>query len=197
MQGLILKLKKHVLAESQNPNFKHYKWYLKYHLEIVERISLELCDIYKSADRDMVLLLVWLHDYEKILGSAKQEKMDYLKTKEKLIDFGFSKAMILKIISYLLIIDQKNDLDLKQAAIEVKIVSSADAASHLVGPFYQLWWYENPKKDYKELMADNMNKALVDWNKKIVLPEIKLAFKDRYELVLEQSGKIPNKFLEL
>ncbi len=197
MQGLIQKLKNHVLVESQNPNFKHHKWYLKYHLEIVERISLELCDIYKSADRDMVLLLVWLHDYEKILSFAKQEKLDYLKTKEKLVDFGFSHAMILKIISYLLTIDQKNYLDLKQAAIEVKIVSSADAASHLVGPFHQLWWYENPEKDYEELMADNIKKAWIDWNKKIVLPEIKLAFKDRYELLLEQSGKIPNKFLEL
>jgi hypothetical protein len=58
-----------------------------------------------------------------------------------------------------------------------------------------MWWYENPNKDYQELMQDNIKKATKDGNKKIVLPEVRKAFENRYKLLLERSGKIPEKFL--
>ncbi len=44
-------------------------------------------------------------------------------------------------------------------------------------------------------MASNINKANKDWERKIVLPEVKRAFKARFKLVLEQNGKIPKNFL--
>ena len=45
---LIQKLKKKIKGLCKDKKFKHYQWFLKFHLEIVEKISLELCEIYNE-----------------------------------------------------------------------------------------------------------------------------------------------------
>lgn len=193
---LIKELKIKVSKASLNPNFIHHKWFVKYHLNIVEQISLELCDIYSEADRDLVKTLVWIHDYGKIVGIKDNMDMISKETEELMVRIGFDQEFVSKSIEYLRIFESKMEFDLNEAPIEVKIVSSADAASHLVGPFYSLWWLENPNKQFEELMEDNKRKALKDWNRKIVLPEVKKAFEQRHNFIMENSGVFPNKFLK-
>lgn len=194
---LLERFKKHVIEESKNPNFIHSEWFIDFHLKFVEKISFELCDIYTDADRDIVMALVWIHDYAKILNKEMEhdEKMFEI-GRAKLIEIGLEKSIVDKLIDYLVIFEKKMEIDLREAPIEIQIVSSADAASHLIGPFWSIYFKENNKKTILELLEENRNKLKKDWDRKVVLPEIKKAFKERHELVWEQSGNFPDKFLK-
>lgn len=190
-ETLIITLKKEIIQAASDPRFIHHSWYIKYHLEIMEQIAQELCVLYPDANKDMVLTLVWLHDYGKILCSSKQTTIEA--GRKKLLEIGFPTDFVEIAIQNVKIIDQK--VNLEESSIEVKIVSSADGASHFVGPFHFLWWYENSDKPMDELMKDTISKANQDWNKKIVLSEVKSAFRARYNALLEQAGIFPENYI--
>jgi hypothetical protein len=196
MEELVDTFKKHVIELANKPKFPHHAWYIEYHLNIVERISLELLDKYPEADANLVRLLTWLHDYGKIVDHPNQYTATLTEGRKALLEVGFSQSITDTMMTWIEIFDGKENLHSESTPIEVKIVSSADAASHLVGPFFYLYWYEYSDKPFKDLMAENVRKATVDWDKKVVLPEIHAAFNNRHEVLLEQAGGIiPDRFL--
>ncbi len=195
MNELIQKLKDHIILSSKSPNFLHSDWFIDYHLIIVEKISLELCDLYKEADRDVVQALVWIHDYGKILDMDRQHELNH--EAEKLLqEFGFNPLFVKTVMKYLELLEQKMEIDIRTTPIEVQIVSSADGASHMVGPFMSIHWKEYSSKSISELIQSMQNKLKKDWERKIVLPEVRLMFENRYNVLLEQAGNIPNIFLK-
>lgn len=195
MKDLIEKLKSEVVLNASKDKFIHYKWYVKYHLSIVEKIANELKSIYKDSDSDMVDILVWIHDYPKIVGVADNLEKEIKTVTDLLLNVGFDSTISKKIADYLRIFESKMDYDLHKSPIEVQIVSSADGASHLVGPFMSIWLYENPEKDIDLLLESNLNKIKKDWERKIVLPEVKSVFLQRHDLAIEVNGQLPNKIL--
>ncbi len=195
MKSPIDSLKSQIIELSKDIRFIHHPWFVKYHLAIVEKISSELCEIYADSDKDLVQTMVWLHDYGKILNYDKQYEMTQKSGLEFLLKLGFDEKFAIKALEYIQMVDSKLTLDLKKAPIEVKIVSSADGAAHLVGPFFAVYLQEFHEKPLADLMAGNIHKAITDWERKIVLPEVKRAFEARHKLILEQNGEIPEKFL--
>jgi hypothetical protein len=196
MSSLVSDLKQSIITLVTNKtDFIHHEWFVEYHLLIVEKLALELCDQHPSADRDIVLAMVWMHDYGKIIDFANQYTVTLTTGEHYLCSLGFTKEFARKVITNIERLDKKENLFADDVPIEIKIVSSADGASHLIGPFFYMWWHENPQKPFRQLMADNFAKSEKDWNKKVVLPEVREAFKDRRHFFLEQVGQFPEKFL--
>jgi hypothetical protein len=122
------------------------------------------------------------------------------KGRDKLIELGFSQDFANKAADYVEMHDKCREMDLRQAPIEVQISSSADGCSHMVGPFFPIFWHEATdktfvNKTFEELMELNHKKLEKDWNHKIVLPEARKAFETHYRVLCEQSGDLPAKFL--
>ncbi|HKR82375.1 MAG TPA: HD domain-containing protein [Candidatus Saccharimonadales bacterium] len=200
MQENLAAFKQHVREVAGNPRFVHHKWFVRWHLQIVESIANEILALHSEADRDLVATMVWLHDYGKILDFDTQYTTTLTAGKKKLAELGFPAAFVDRAITYIAMLDKKLELDLRKAPIEVQIVSSADGCSHMVGPFLTIFWHEATdktftNKTYEELMALNRKKIDQDWNYKIVLPEARKAFEARYAFHREQSGELPAKFL--
>ena len=188
-------LKQKLIEAASNPNFRHHSWFVKYHLEIVEKIANELCEIYTNANKLYVAALLWLHDYEKIVDFDNQYNTELVATKNLMADIGYSAEVIDDICASINRYNAKQNL--ASDTIEVQIVSSADAASHFVGPFTAIYWHENPTKSIGELQNENKRKIAVDWNSKITLPEVKVAFESRHKKALEIAGDIPATFIGL
>lgn len=199
MNDKILAFKQHVKDASSNPNFLHHKWFVKWHLEVVEKIALELLGHYPKANRELAEIMVWLHDYGKILDFNNEYSKTLTAGREKLTELDFPPDIVDTAVSYIEILDKKLTVDLYAAPIEIQIVSSADGCSHMTGPFLNIFWNENTDqtfkgKTYEELMALNLAKIEKDWKYKIVLPEARKAFEPRYQFLKEHAGQLPDKY---
>lgn len=159
-----------------------------------KKIAFELAERYPEADADFLVGLIWLHDYAKII-SIKDDKEGLTKSRELLDELGFDSDFSSRLIELLEIFESKMTVDLWTAPIEVRIVSTADAVSHMYGPFYQIFSYEHPEMTVEELMASNAGKLEKDWNRKIVLPGIKEELESRYQFLKESFGQYPERFL--
>ena len=200
MQEKITAFRHHVEQEAGNPAFVHHKWFVKWHLEVVQKIAHDLARHYPEADRDLVEVMVWLHDYGKILDFDNGYAKTLAAGKQKLEALGFAPEFTNKAISYIETMDKKLEIDLRDAPIEVQIVSSADGCSHMAGPFLPIFWHEATdktfvNKTFEELMALARKKIDKDWTRKIVLPEARQAFEPYYNFHRQQWGELPDKFL--
>lgn len=187
--------KAHVREVSSDPAFVHHEWFVRWHLEIVERIALELCEKYPVADRELVEVMVWLHDYGKALDFENQYAKTISSGRAKLTEMGFTSDFVERALSGIETMDKKMELDLHEAPLEVQIVASADGCSHMVGPFLSLYWREHPELSTEELMAANRAKLEKDWNRKITLPEAKGAFSVHYVHLIRQSSNLASSYL--
>lgn len=163
-------------------------------MAIVEQISLEACDVYPDADKEKVFNLLWIHDYEKVVDFSQKDNRELAATKTLLAKAGFNQSESDELCEMVNAMNKKENLD--QAEIEIQIVSSADGASHVTGPFMDIYWYENPTATIEDIQKGNRKKIDKDWNLKITIPEIRDAFEQRRIYELEATGVLPSRFLK-
>lgn len=195
MENKIRLLKENITSLASDSKFIHNQWYVEYHLKLVEKISMELCKIYDKADKDLVTVMVWVHDVGKMINFEKQYEINSQIIQDLLNKIRFDEVFIQEVIKNVEIIDKNTETDIKTQSIEIQIVSSADGAAHFIGPFFPIYLYENHEKNLSYLFKNNIAKAKKDWERKIVLPEVKRVFETRYKITLENNGEIPDKIL--
>jgi len=131
-EKLLQKLREEITRLSSNQNFIHHKWFVEHHLNIVEKIALELCDFHPIADRDIVQAMVWMHDYGKIINFDNQYSTTLELWENFMKRLWFPEDFSKKVIWFIEIMDQHMQLNISKTAIEIQIVSSADWCSHFI-----------------------------------------------------------------
>ena len=193
MEQNITQFKNLTIENFSRKEFTYHEWMVEYHLKIVERIAMELCDIYADADRDLVQTLVWFHDFGKPLDEKNERPTTLKEGVKAMFECGFTQEFTDKVVEYWKLMEQKNEIDIRTTPIEVQIVSSADGASHFTGVFYASYFGDG--HDFKTTQEKLRGKIKKDWERKIVLPEVQKAFQGRYERALEILGEFPDTFL--
>ncbi len=184
-----------VIANCDTENFEYREWFVIDHLAIVEKIAMELCEIYNDADKDVVSALVWFHDFGKPLDEKNEREITEKQGVATMRQIGFAPEFIEKVFTYWTRMELKNDIDLSKEAIETQIVSTADGASHFVGKFYPSYFRDDVTMSVPAIGKKIREKIKQDWERKIVLPEVKKAFKERYRQALEITGEYPDTFI--
>ena len=194
MQDKIENFKKIVIKNFSDPAFIWHEWMVDYHLKIVERLAMELCDLYPDANRDLVKVLVWFHDFGKPIDEESEREVTESQGVECLRECGFEEPFIELVVDNWRLMERKNEIDLRQSPIETQIISSADGMSHFIGVFHSSYFGDGD--DFATTQRYLKDKIEKDWDRKIVIPEARRAFQDRYLRSRELLGEFPDKFIK-
>lgn len=194
MQESLTKFKNIVIGNFSRKDFKYHEWMVEYHLKVVEKISMELCGVYTDADRDLVFALVWFHDFGKPIDEENEREVTLAEGSKVMLECGLPQEFVDKVVERWILMEKKNEIDLRTTPIETQIVSSADGAAHFVGVFFATYFNEDGD-DFATTQKHLVEKMEQDWKRKIVLPEVQKVFDLRYRLAREMLGEFPDKFI--
>ncbi|MFA4995692.1 MAG: HD domain-containing protein [Patescibacteria group bacterium] len=104
------------------------------HVPEAEKWAKKMCGTYPDADREVVLLSVWLHDIayypvDEIDHAVKSEKM----AREFLKKENYPKDKMGKVLHC---VRSHRDRDIKPETLEAKIMACVDSASHMTDSMY-------------------------------------------------------------
>lgn len=165
-----------------------FQWFFDLHqLEVVKCAEL-LLDKYPDANREIVLVAVWLHDVVQFIASGEEErdkvKMNHhldgaVKAKEILEKYQLGEEELEKIQNC--IRRHRNKKGYEAVSIEEKIVASADAMSHFYSVFFLTFFKFHPSVGLDEMVVINKEKIERDWRDVNIIPEAGNIVRSRYE----------------
>ena len=140
---IINKAKSHFLKTFERGNSAYP--YLPRHIAEVERWAKKLLKIHPKADKEIVLLSVWLHDIGQAIGNKNDDHA--VKSEIEIIRFlpktGLKPDKIKKVAHC---VRAHRCKDIQPETLEAKILAAADSASHMTDINYIVHLADRPKK---------------------------------------------------
>jgi len=156
-------------------------WFFKRHLSGVETFALKLLKRLPNANREVVLLAVWLHDLQRIRGlKGNHAKAGAAEAKKVLREYGYDQSVIKAVKS--VILSHSCNSKTMPKTVEEKILASADAMSHYINDFY-LGIAVLGQWDIEEYKKWTLEKLERDFNKKIHFDFARDMIRDRHETI--------------
>ena len=157
-------------------------WFYDKHLLAVEKYANFLLKKLPKANREIVLLGVWLHDTQRVRGiKGDHQKMGAVEARKIMQEYGYSAAIIKKVQSIILTHSCNRS---KPITLEGKILATADAMTHYVNDFY-LQIAITRRRSLKVFKLWALEKLNRDYNKKIFFPFAKKEIKERHTILMK------------
>lgn len=176
----IAEIKKIIKNECANLGYTG-TWFYDIHLLGVEKFAKELLNKFPEANREIVMLGVWLHDLQRVRGKKGDHAKIGAEESEKVMrQFQYSEKIIKRVGK--IILSHSCDTKLKPKSLDGKILASADAMSHYINDFYLVIATTGERNliDYKKWALKKLNK---DYNKKIFFDFAKKKIKARHNVL--------------
>lgn len=158
-------------------------WFYKEHVLVVEKLALDLCDLYPNANRDVVTISVWFHDIGRAHGKNKDHDLygaDY--ARKILSKNGFDQNLI-DLVSESCRTHSCSENG-KPKSLEGRILATADGLSHYHNGFYLrilYSWSNGNTGDYCDLKKKLFKKMKRDLDEKIFFDEVREKVLPMYE----------------
>lgn len=159
-------------------NLKHIgSWFYDKHLLAVEKYANFLLKKLPKADKEIVLLGVWLHDTQRVRGiKGDHQKIGAIEAKKIMLEYGYSPDKIKKVQD--IILSHACD-SLMPKTLEGKILATADAMASYINDFYLQIATTGQRNlaEFKEWALEKLNR---NYNKKIFFPFAKKEIEERH-----------------
>ena len=121
--------------EMAKQKFNVDNYYLERHVNEVDRWAKKILEIKKEADREVVLLGVWLHDIGQLIGYKDIDHAinSEIEVRRFLGEKGIDKSKIEKVAHC---VRAHRCKDIQPNTLEAKIVATSDSASHMTDIVY-------------------------------------------------------------
>jgi len=156
-------------------------WFYDRHLLAVEKFANFLLKKLPKADKEIVLLGVWLHDIQRVRGlKGDHQKMGAREAKKIMQGYNYPDKTIKSVQAIILTHACDGALP---GALEGKILATADAMTHYVNDFY-LQIAVTGQRSLEEFKRWSLEKLNRDYNKKIFFPFAKQVIKGRHAVLV-------------
>jgi len=176
-------------------------WFYNLHQKEVVYYAEKLLNIYKKADRRIVVISCWLHDIahycakdaKEILAVKANHHIDGANISEKFLkNYKISPEEIKKIKNCILC--HRNKKPFIPRTIEEKIVTVADTMSHFGSIFYFTYFKFYPKHTLEQMVVDDLNKLKRDYRDIKILPKAQKLVDREYKMIKKLLNNYNNLF---
>lgn len=180
MNKKIDKIKQQIKKECQRSKTVP-TWFFERHLCGVETFARKLLNRLPNANKEVVLLSVWLHDLQRIRGKkGDHATVGALEAGKVLRKYDYDADTIQAIKS--VIRSHSCNSNIMPKTVEEKILASADAMSHYANDFYLSIAALGQRniEEYKKWALEKLDR---DFNKKIQFAFARKLIRKRHEII--------------